>query len=300
MKFKNAWNYDSAARQVDTGDFDFILDEGTDVGKAFRDVVLAAVTAGMVDYIEIFQQENNLLTVAEADTLYELIGTLATHLGELDPHDQYVLATALAETLADYVTESALSSELEDYVTATALSTELSDYSTTAAADLLYEPIGLVGGHEGAEDPHSQYTTDDEVTFIIASALEDYTPTFTRATTTITTDPLADAAVESGAITLAAGYRLLGFSADFACRVRLYISSDQRAADAGRAIGTDVDIATDHGLILEYVCDAAVDVSLLPTVDGFCPSGSTVYYSVQNLSGSTEEIEVAFDWIRTE
>ena len=302
MKFKNAWNYDSAARQVDTGDFDFILDPETDVGKAFYDVVLQAVTIGMVDFIEIFAQENNLLTQEQADALYELAGAVAAHVLEEDPHSQYLTSDEISSILEDYVTSTGLGTTLSDYVTSSALGTLLEDYSTTAEADALYEPIGeaasAVGGHEGAEDPHSQYMTSDEVDTVVGEAIG--AAAFVRDDTTITTASLADEAIEAGDIELAAGYRLLGFECDRACRVRLYITDAARIADEERAIGRDVDIATDHGLVFEYVAEAAADVDLSPLVDGFCPTGIDVFYSVQNLSGSTSVVEVVLDWIRTE
>lgn len=275
-RIKNAWNFDSAARQVDTGDFDFILDEDTDVGYAFAQVVDAAIEAGLAGFTENFIAENDLLTSAQADLLYELVGAVLAHVGELDPHTQYATEAALSATLANY--------------------------STTAQADLLYEAIGAaaaaIAAHNAVLDPHPQYTTDAEVSSAISSALG--AAAFARDAEVITTASLADQAVEDGTVALAAGYRLLGFECDRACRVRLYTTSTARTNDAARLVGVDVDIATDHGLVFEFVAEAAVDVNLSPLVDGICPTGTTVYYAIQNLSGSAAAVEVTLDWIRTE
>jgi hypothetical protein len=253
MKFRNGWNYDSATRQVDTGDFDFILDTSTDVGAAFALVVDAAIDAGLEDFSENFIAENDLLTQATADTLYELIGAVVAHAAEVDPHTQY---------------------------------------TTSAEVD------AAVVAHEAEVDPHTQYTTDAEVATAISAALG--SAAFVRDTETITTASLADDAEGTGTVTLAAGYRLLGIEVDRACRVRLYTTSTARTNDAARAVGTDVDTATDHGLVFEYVAAAAIDVDLSPLVDGMCPTGTTVYWAIQNLSGGTSTVEVIFDWIRTE
>lgn len=134
----------------------------------------------------------------------------------------------------------------------------------------------------------------------IAQGLEDVEAVITRDVATITTGSLADDATENGTVVLRPMYRLFRVDVDRACRVRLYTSSAKRTADAARAVGTDVDIATDHGLMFEYVATAAIDVDLSPLVDGFCPTGSTVYYAIENRSGSTHTVVVAFDWIGTE
>lgn len=335
MRFKNAWNYDSAARQVDTGDFDFILDQGTDVGKAFFDVVAEAINLGMADYIDIFQAENDLLTTAEADTLYELIGAVAAHVAELDPHSQYATADELAAAisgidLSAYYTkiEADALFELIGAAAAAIAAHEAAldphpQYLTQTEADALYDGSGSVGAHAGAADPHTGYQLESEkgaangyapldassdlpLTHLPEHAHEDagtggaISVFPTRTTATITTASLANNAVENNTVTLAAGYRLLGFDADRACRVRLYTTSTARTADADRPIGVDPDINTDHGLIFEYVATAATDVNLSPLVDGMCPTGTTVYYSIENRSGGTSTVEVVLDWIRTE
>jgi hypothetical protein len=53
-------------------------------------------------------------------------------------------------------------------------------------------------------------------------------------------------------------------------------------------------------LILEFVATGAVTYDLTPLVDGYCPSGSTIYYNIENRSGSTSTVAVTLGWIRTE
>jgi hypothetical protein len=122
-----------------------------------------------------------------------------------------------------------------------------------------------------------------------------------RTTLTITTGSLADAASEDGTVGFPDGARLLKLNVDRACRVRLYTTSAQRSADASRAIGTDVNIATDHGLLFEYVATAAIDTYLSPATDIFQGDGeSTVYYRITNSSGSSHTVAAEFDYLRTE
>jgi hypothetical protein len=120
-----------------------------------------------------------------------------------------------------------------------------------------------------------------------------------RTTATITTASLAHNATEDSTVVLAAGYRLLQITTDRACRVRLYTTSAKRTADAARSTG--VDPTGDHGLMFEFVAVGAVtDYDLTPTVDGFCPAGTSAYYAIENRSGSTSAVEVTLGWIRTE
>jgi len=310
MVFKNAYNYDSATRQVDTGDFDHILDETTDVGYAFAQVVDAAIEAGLEDFSENFIAENDLLTQDQADALYELVGAVLAHVAELDPHSQYVQASELTGLLGDY--------------------------STTLEADALYEAIGAaasaVAAHEAALDPHSQYLTETDADSLYQStsekgAADGYAPldsssdlplthlpvhthessgeggtiaTFpTRTTASKTTASLAANAEETGTLALAAGFRLYTLTVDRACRIRLYTTSAKRTADADRNIGT-VPVG-DHGLIFEYVATGAfTDLDLSPVVDGFCPTGTDVYYAIENRTTSTSTVAVTFGYIRSE
>ena len=377
MRFKNAYNYDSAARQVDTGDFDYILDETTDIGYAFAQVVDAAIAAGLEDFSENFIAENDLLTEAQADALYELVGAVLAHVAELDPHTQYVQASELSGLLGDYSTTleaDALYEAIGAAASAVAAHEAASDphtqYLTETEADALYEPVGGGGGgavatHEAASDPHSQYLTAAEgdaaydainaassavtaheaasdphagyLTETEADAAYDainaassavtaheaasdphtqylteteadalYEPVGgggggfpTRTTASKTTASLAANAEEVGTLALAAGFRLYTLTVDRACRIRLYTTSAKRTADEDRNIGT-VPVG-DHGLIFEYVATGAfTDLDLSPVVDGFCPSGTDVYYAIENRTTGTSTVAVTFGYLRSE
>lgn len=263
MIFKNAYNYDSATRQLDTGDLDHILDVETDMGYAFSLVVDAAIDAGLADFTANFIDDNDLLTQADADTLYELIGAVAAHVAAVNPHPIYL---------------------------------------TEAEADLLYEALGAaaaaVAAHEGAANPHPIYLTQAEGDALYASAGG---APFTSTSLTITTGSLAVNAVETGTVAFPEGARLKKINPDRACRVRLYLTAAHRTADAARLIGVDVDVATDHGLLFEYIADATIDAYLSPSADIFQGDGETaVYYSIENRSAGTSTVAVIFDYLRTE
>jgi hypothetical protein len=267
MIFKNAYNYDSATRQLDTGDLDHILDEETDMGYAFSLVVDAAIVAALVDFTANFITDNDLLTQADADTLYELIGTMTAHLAASNPHPIY-----LTQAEADLL-----------YTAIGAASTlnELTDVTITTPAD------------------GSLLTYDSGSGQWIDAPAPDTFPS--RTTITVTTASLAVNAVETGTVALPNGARLLKINPDRACRVRLYVSAAHRTADAARAIGTDVDIATDHGLLFEYVATATIDAYLTPVVDVFQGDGETaIFYSIENRSAGTSTVAVIFDYVRTE
>lgn len=141
------------------------------------------------------------------------------------------------------------------------------------------------------DNDHPQYALDGHTHSVT---------NWSRTTDTITTGTLASMDNENGTHDFADGFRLLAIDVDRACRVRLYKDSGSRAADLDRPVGTDVDIATDHGLIFEYVATSSIAAMLSPLVDGYTQAGSTIYYAIQNRSGSSSAVAVEFDWIQTE
>jgi Collagen triple helix repeat (20 copies) len=139
-------------------------------------------------------------------------------------------------------------------------------------------------------------TTDTALSILI----EGPTGLRVRSTATWTTASLANNAVGSGTVTIAAGYRMLQVSTDKAARVRLYTSTGKRDADVARPVGTDP--SGDHGLMLEYVTTASVlAADLSPQVDAFThDGGASVPYAVTNLSGTTGTIMTILNYVRTE
>lgn len=127
-------------------------------------------------------------------------------------------------------------------------------------------------------------------------------PVFTRATAAKTTASLANAARESGTVTLtgAAAFRVYKVAGDRACRVRLYTTTAKRDADASRAIG--VDPTGDHGLLMDVVLTASVlSLELSPIVDGYLPgTAGTLPITIDNLSGSTGTVTATLTYVRAE
>lgn len=113
--------------------------------------------------------------------------------------------------------------------------------------------------------------------------------------TIVTTGSLADDATATGTVAFADGWRLLNVATDEPARVRLYVDTDARTADASREIGTDP--TGPHGVLLDLVTDdGELDWPMSPAVDGW---GDPVPYAITNLSGSTDTIEVTFTWVRS-
>ena len=102
----------------------------------------------------------------------------------------------------------------------------------------------------------------------------------------------------------APGFRIFKISPDRACRVRLYPTEAKALADLARPIGTDVDIAEDHGLLFEFVCDGAISYVLSPAVDLHVANPAAadylLWYNIQNLSGSSSVVHIDFDYVPIE
>ena len=123
-----------------------------------------------------------------------------------------------------------------------------------------------------------------------------------RSTTAKTTASLAAGAQETGAVLLAAGYRVYRVDTDRPARVRLYTTAAQRDADAGRALGTDP--TGDHGLLLEVATTSSLlGLDMSPVVDGFdgkvTPDGQ-IPITIDNLDSSAGTVTATFTWIRSE
>lgn len=127
-------------------------------------------------------------------------------------------------------------------------------------------------------------------------------PLFARTTANKTTASLANLARESGTVTFtgAAGFRIFKVVTDVAARVRLYTTTAKRDADATRPLGTDA--TGDHGIILDLVTTASVlSLELSPVIDGYLPGAAgTVPYTIDNLSGATDDVTATWTYVRTE
>lgn len=95
-----------------------------------------------------------------------------------------------------------------------------------------------------------------------------------------------------GYLELGKAYRLDKFTTDVPCRLRLYVSSAHRSADADRP--RDEDPTGDHGCILELFATAdLLEFVLLPMPHGYVESGFT-YYSIVNDGPTTEDMTFSF------
>lgn len=83
-----------------------------------------------------------------------------------------------------------------------------------------------------------------------------------------------------GTLALGKAYRLDKIVINKACRLRLYASPEQRAADGDR--NRDEDPQGDHGCIAEIITTPELlSLGLIPAPHGYVPSGVT-YFSVVN------------------
>lgn len=123
-----------------------------------------------------------------------------------------------------------------------------------------------------------------------------------RQEATYTTASLADAAAESGSVTLGKSYRVLRVEADRACRVRLYTTAAKRDADGARAVGADPN--GDHGCVLDVVLTGAMlSLELSPQANGSSgddPATSTAYITVTNLSGGASTVAATLTYLSQE
>lgn len=119
-----------------------------------------------------------------------------------------------------------------------------------------------------------------------------------RQVTSVITGTLANNGTEYGNVNLALAYRIYALVADRACRVRFYTTSALRLADADRDPGEDP--VYEHGVMGDFVFTGPGQLTAAPMIDGFVPSGISVPYAIQNLSGGSSTVRVDFTWIRTE
>ena len=122
-----------------------------------------------------------------------------------------------------------------------------------------------------------------------------------RSTATGTTSSLADAAEADLDITGFKSYALLAITTDRAARVRLYVTSATRTADASRAEG--VDPTSDAGLIAEVITTGAQTVIISPGAFGFNLEGTpttTIPCRVTNKSGGTSTVQVDLNILQLE
>lgn len=101
---------------------------------------------------------------------------------------------------------------------------------------------------------------------------------------------------DTGSVSISTRYQLVQITTDVPARVRLYTGTAKRDADINRPIGTDP--VGNHGLIFEFVSSPSLlTADLSPLVDGFC-NISDIPYTITNLSGSNDRIDVTLNHIK--
>lgn len=114
-----------------------------------------------------------------------------------------------------------------------------------------------------------------------------------QASVDVTATVLALAAGDGalGTLSLGKAYRLDKLVVDRPCRLRLYVDSAHRSADADRPRNEDPE--GDHGCIAEiFATPDLLSMVLLPMPHGYVASGTT-YFSIVN-DGDTGDINFTF------
>lgn len=121
----------------------------------------------------------------------------------------------------------------------------------------------------------------------------------TRTTAAVTTNSIGNDATENVSITGFKSYMLMSIQTTSAAWVRLYTSSANRTADAGR--GEGVDPAPDVGVIAEVLSNGAQTIEFGPAVLGWnSANDTTIYAAVKNKSGGTATITTTLNLLKLE
>jgi len=109
---------------------------------------------------------------------------------------------------------------------------------------------------------------------------------------TFTTASLANNGVENGTIVIARTFKIKKVTLDKAARIRLYKTAAARSADSARNFGDLSYYGTEHKIICDLLLNGStgLDWDMSPDADGSnadSPTSANIYYSVQNLSGSS-------------
>ncbi len=169
-------------------------------------------------------------------------------------------------------------------------------------SDPLYPIISATGGGGGGgsanwddlqEGPGITIDRTDPDSPIISVDIEDVVEEQVIYTTATS---FASATNNTGVVTFVPLYALTRLQVDKASRIRLYNTPAQQTADLARPIGTDPDDTIDHGVILDFVYDAAGTRFLSPVVVGsdFTPEGVPI--TITNLTGSYTAVTATFTY----
>lgn len=114
------------------------------------------------------------------------------------------------------------------------------------------------------------------------------------------TAAIASGGYQTDEIVWAPSVRMFKVVTDIPARVRIYASEAQRDADIARPVGTKP--TGNHGRLFELVSTAAqLEWTLTPVVDMTAEEEDGIFYvTVNNLSNSTDTVNVSFHYNRTE
>ena len=119
----------------------------------------------------------------------------------------------------------------------------------------------------------------------------------TRTTAAVTTNSIGNDATENVSITGFKSYMLMSIQTSSAAWVRLYTSSANRTADAGRGEGVDPGPAS--GVIAEVLSNGAQTIEFGPAVLGWnSANDTTIYAAVKNKSGGTATITTTLNLLK--
>jgi hypothetical protein len=119
---------------------------------------------------------------------------------------------------------------------------------------------------------------------------------------THTTAALANGQSENASVALGKSFVLTKIVADRACRVRVYLNSDYRTADAARAVG--VDPVGEHGVLLDALLTSGnLTLDLAPVIygtDGAIVRTGNIAVAVENRSGAASTVQTTFHFLKLE
>lgn len=128
-------------------------------------------------------------------------------------------------------------------------------------------------------------------------------------TATITTNSLANLASQTGSVNMAKGFLLFFVQFDHAARIRLYSTAAGR--DTSPEPTRPVSVAVTPGLSNQIICDIVLTglpgVPLTFPCSNIIPGGnqdtgqsSSIYWAIQNISGSTTTITATLSFLQLE
>jgi hypothetical protein len=156
-------------------------------------------------------------------------------------------------------------------------------------------PAGASGSGSGSMGPPGIDGEPGSETFIVLPSKANFSET----TVTLTTGTLADAATETGTISIARNFLIKKVVIDRYSEVRLYGDSSARTADITRLFGDFSFVGSQSRYItgLKLTASTGLTWFMSPPAVGEntdSPTSATIYYYVKNNSGSSHSVQIDF------